>query len=145
MEIEIRQGYDSTWLESMMRLYDKTELKRTDRQIVDRAFKKSYAVASCWQSDRLIGIGRMISDGEMYSAIFDVVVDPDHQKQGVGRKIMNSLISAAPQTCIHLTSTFGNETFYYKLGFKPHKTAMALYPERMKESRYLNHEWQSDH
>ena len=29
---------------------------------------------------------------------------------------------------IHLTSTFGNEDFYKKLGFKKHKTAYSKYP-----------------
>jgi predicted N-acetyltransferase YhbS len=35
---------------------------------------------------------------------------------------------------IHLTSTFGNEEFYKKLGFKKHKTAYAKYPF---QSKYL--------
>jgi GNAT superfamily N-acetyltransferase len=105
------------------------------------ATANSFAVASCWHKGQLVGIGRMISDGEMYSGIFDVVIDPDFQKMGVGKKIMETLISKAPDTVIYLTSTFGNEPFYFKLGFKPHKTAMSLYPERLKGTRYLNHEW----
>lgn len=51
--------------------------------------------------------------------------------------IMEKLIEKAPHTCIHLTSTFGHEEFYLKVGFKPHKTAMALYPGKMAESPYL--------
>jgi GNAT superfamily N-acetyltransferase len=144
VEINIREGYDSAWIEAMMALYNKTELTRSDRQKVDRAFKKSYAVASCWHGAQLIGVGRMISDSEMYSGIFDVVVDPDYQKKGIGKMVMDLLISKAPNTCIHLTSTFGNEPFYFKLGFKPHKTAMSLYPEWLKESRYLNHNWKPE-
>ncbi|MBI3534783.1 MAG: GNAT family N-acetyltransferase [Deltaproteobacteria bacterium] len=90
---------------------------------------------------KLVGVGRMLSDGEMYSSIFDVVVDPENQGQGVGRLLMEALIEKAPNTCIHLTSTFGNEMFYYKLGFRKHRTAMALYPEEKKNSVYIDWEW----
>lgn len=140
LEFQIRNDYQSAWLEQMISVFNKTELKRTNSDRVDRAFKNSYAVASCWAGDRLIGIGRMISDGEMYAGIFDVVVDPVFQKTGVGKAIVNTLISKAPQTFIHLTSTFGNEAFYRKLGFKKHKTAMALYPEKLQNSPYLEQE-----
>ena len=56
---------------------------------------------------------------------------------GVGQKVVQALISKAPHTCIHLTSTFGNEPFYERIGFRKHKTAMAIYPEQMKNSPYL--------
>lgn len=116
--IKIKEGYESQWIEQMIALYNKTELKRSSAERVNSAFQKNFAVVSCWENDRMIGIGRMISDEEMYSGIFDVVVDPDFQKQNIGKKIMQKLISKAPHTSIHLTSTFGNENFYLKLGFK---------------------------
>ena len=139
MNFKFRDDYDSSWVDQMISIYNQTELKRTNPEKVDRAFKNSYAVVSCWKEEKLIGIGRMISDGEMYSAIFDVVIDPEFQKSGLGKSIMKALAARAPHTCIHLTSTFGNEQFYQKLGFKKHKTAMALYPETIQHSPYLEH------
>ena len=138
MPFTVREGYDSRWLQSLMNLHNKTEMKRADAEQVGAAFSSSFVVATAWDQDRLIGCGRMISDGRMYSGIFDVVVDPEFQKRGVGRALMELLISKAPETCIHLTSTFGNENFYAKLGFKKHKTAMALYPPKMASSNYLD-------
>jgi len=41
---------------------------------------------------------------------------------------MNVLLKGEEHMPIHLTSTFGNEDFYKKLGFKKHKTAYAKYP-----------------
>lgn len=141
MNIKILDHYDPKWLSQIISLYNKTELKRSNSEKVNQAFQKSFAVISCWQDDRILGIGRMISDGEMYSGIFDLVVDPAFQKQGIGKQIMEGLIAKAPETCVHLSSTFGNEAFYYGLGFIKHKTAMALYPESKKESPYLDREW----
>ena len=138
---KIRHGYDPKWLNCAVKIYNKTDLKKSDRKKLDKAFKNSFAVVTSWKSKTLIGVGRMLSDGVMYSAIFDVVIDPAFQKQGVGRKIMEALISKVPHTCIHLTSTFGNESFYFKLGFYPHRTAMALYPKQLHKSRYLDWDW----
>jgi GNAT superfamily N-acetyltransferase len=136
-EIEIRDGYQLSWAEDIFAIHNKTELKRSSLEKVNQAFLASFAVATCWRSGRLIGFGRMISDGKMYASIFDVVVDPEFQKQGIGRKLMERLISKASGMTIHLTSTFGNEGFYERLGFRRHKTAMALYPPSMKRSPYL--------
>jgi len=69
-----------------------------------------------------------MSDGTCYSTIFDVGVLPEFQKSGIGKGLMQQLLAGLEHTCVHLTSTFGNETFYEKLGFKHHKTAMAKYP-----------------
>ena len=141
MEFEIRFGYESSWVDRIMEIHNMTEMKRNNREKVDRAFKNSFAVVSYWINGEIIAVGRMISDGEMYSGIYDVVVDPQYQKKGLGRKIMEALIKKAPHTCFYLTSTFGNELFYHKLGFKRHRTALALYPESLKLSPYLDHNW----
>lgn len=138
-QFEIRYGYDVAWLDKAIEIYNKTEMKRSNPEKVGRAFSNSQVVVSIWMQDRLVAIGRMITDFEMYSSIFDVVVDPEFQKMGLGQAVMKALIEKAPKTCIYLTSTFGNEAFYHKLGFRFHKSAMALYPESFGRTPYL--EW----
>lgn len=138
-QFEVRYGFDPAWLERTLEIYNKTEMKRNNSDKVGRAFANSQVVASVWMNDRLVAIGRMITDFEMYSSIFDVVVDPEFQKKGLGQMVMKALIEKAPKTCIYLTSTFGNEAFYHKLGFRFHKSAMALYPESFGRTPYL--EW----
>ncbi len=138
MPFEIRSGYHSDWLPRMLEIYNQTDLKRGDPNQLDRAFQGSFAVRSAWDGSQLLGIGRMISDGAMNSMIYDLVVDPSLQKAGIGKAIMSALIGAAPGTRIYLGATFGNEAFYYKLGFRKHRTAMGLYPF---ESPYLDYDW----
>jgi GNAT superfamily N-acetyltransferase len=136
-------GYErSRWIEQTLAVFNKTDMKRAPEfaDKVNRAFTNSQVVASIWSDARLLAIGRMITDFEMYSTIFDVVVDPEFQKQGLGKRIMTALIEKAQGTCIYLTSTFGNEEFYYNLGFRFHKTAMAFYPERFGKTPYLDWE-----
>lgn len=133
----VRKGYDPAWLDQALTIYNRTEMKRGNRDQVHQAFSQSQVVVSVWNGSKLVGTGRAISDFKMYSGIFDVVVDPDCQKQGIGRLIMSSLIESLQGTCIYLTSTFGNEAFYKRLGFRFHKSAMALYPEKMQNTPYL--------
>jgi len=137
---KIVYGYKPEWLDEMLAVYNKTELKRSEGAAarVNKAFSNSQVVASIWKDQRLVAIGRMITDFEMYSTIFDVVVDPEFQKNGMGRQIMWALIETVPGTCIYLTSTFGNESFYHKQGFRFHKSAMALYPESFGKTPYLD-------
>ena len=70
----------------------------------------------------------MLSDGVCYGWIHDFAVLPDYPKKGIGRNIMSELMHGNESLLIGLTSAFGAEEFYYKLGFKKHKTALAKYP-----------------
>lgn len=98
------------------------------------AFERSYKIVTAWDENTLVGSCRMISDGLCYGAVFDVGVLPQYQKMGIGKGMMNLLLKGEEHLSVHLTSTFGNEEFYKKLGFKKHKTAYAKYPF---ESKYL--------
>ena len=137
--IQYRDDFDSEWIDKILEVHNRTEMKRSPekKQNILSAFEKSSLVISAWQDSRLVGIGRVVSDGQMYTSIFDVVVDPEFQKKGVGREIMERMTRKYSHTCIYLTSTFGNEEFYRKLGFLKHKTGYALYPGKMASSEYL--------
>lgn len=102
--------------------------KKQEHKKIQSAFEHSYKVITAWYSDILVGATRMISDGICYGMIFDVGVLPEYQKLGIGKGLVSEIQKGNEHLCIHLTSTFGNEDFYKKLGFKPHKTAFAKYP-----------------
>lgn len=120
------------WSE-LFNLYEKVGMLRRfiEKGEIDKiksAFQKSYKVVTAWDGERLIGACRMISDGICYGVVFDVAVLPEYQKKGIGKGLMNLLLKGEEDMPIHLTSTFGNEDFYKKLGFKKHKTAYSKYP-----------------
>ena len=79
--------------------------------------------------NQTIGMGRLIGDG-MYYMIADIVVQPNYQKQGIGKKIISKIIEYVDMTTpiggrssIQLIAEKGKETFYEKMGFKiiPHE------------------------
>ena len=56
-----------------------------------RAFLNSYFAVFVFDDRRLVAIGRMISDGEYQSAIYDVAVLPEYQGCGIGKQIIRRL------------------------------------------------------
>ncbi len=82
-----------------------------------------------------IGIGRVIGDGGCFFEIVDIAVKPEYQKQGLGDKIMESLMTyiyeKAPDTAyVSLMADHGTPEFYARFGFEaslpPEKSGMSL-------------------
>lgn len=88
--------------------------KNTDKILL--AFKNSNKVISAWSNNKIIGAGRMITDG-VYGCIFDVGVLPEFQRQGIGKGIMRHLLQDTEFLSVQLWPTKGNIAFYEKLGF----------------------------
>jgi GNAT superfamily N-acetyltransferase len=117
----------------LLNLYERVGLQKRlvqnkEYEKIKTAFERSYKVVTAWDGEMLIGAGRMLSDGICYASIFDVGVLPEYQKKGIGKEIRQELLNGEEDMPIHLTSTFGNEDFYKKLGFKKHKTSYSKYP-----------------
>jgi len=80
----------------------------------------SCGVVSAWQAGQLVGFGRATSDGVFRAVLWDVVVASEHQGQGLGSRIVQSLLShpsIAEAERVYLMTT-NSSGFYEKLGFK---------------------------
>ncbi len=96
-----------------------------DPEQLKRAFEASYAVILAYDSGKLIGLGRALCDGEYQAALYDIVLLPEYQGQGLGIEIMQGLCDQIPVDNIILFAVPGREGFYEKCGFKKMRTAMA--------------------
>jgi len=136
--IEYKLGTEVINWDSLIKMYAEVDgviglAKKGDLARIKKSFLNTYKVVTAWDGDRIVGAGRMISDGECYGWIHDIGVLPELQKQGIGKGIMDELMENE-NLLFGLTSSFVAEDFYYKLGFRKHKTAMAKYPGK---STYL--------
>ena len=104
-----------------------------------KAFLNSFSVVFIFDHEKLIGFGRAISDGSYQAAIYDVVVIPEYQKQGVGRLIMERILQKISNCNIILYANLGRGEFYEKMDFRLMNTAMAkfLRPEIMKDKGFI--------
>ena len=87
-----------------------------------------YAVCVA-QENRVVGIGRVIGDGGLFYDIVDVAVLAEHRGNGVGKLIMDSLMSyidrnARPSSLVCLMANKGVASFYEKYGFKAREADM---------------------
>lgn len=74
---------------------------------------------------KTVGIARMVTDYGYMALIADVMVKPEYQGQGIGKKLMNNLLDRALNTLeedetmmIQLLAASGKKNFYEKFGFK---------------------------
>ena len=75
-----------------------------------------------------VGMARMVTDNGYIALIVDVIVKPEHQGQGIGKKMINNLLDRAKGTLedsesmmIQLLSADGKVNFYKQFGFKDKK------------------------
>ena len=90
------------------------------RSALMRMLLGSCVVVSAWQAGRLVGLGRATSDGVFRAVLWDVVVASEQQGQGLGRRIVNSLLAhpaVAKAERVYLMTT-NSSGFYEKMGFK---------------------------
>lgn len=87
---------------------------------VQRAIQNSARVATAWDGDRLIGMARIVSDGEFALFLPEVLLLPEYQRQGHGRELMNRVLEGYEHVQNQvLLSDRGNEPFYARWGFEP--------------------------
>jgi len=92
-----------------------------NEDFVDSLIKSTYlfAVAKC--DDRIVGMGRVLSEGISDAYIQDVVVLKDYRKLGIGGGIIKLLLKELTErkiSWIGLISVPGAEKFYIELGFE---------------------------
>lgn len=91
---------------------------------VRKAIQHSFLVVTMWEQQgsrkRLIGFSRATSDHAFNATIWDVVVHPDFQGQGLGKALMKQLIKKLRSEDISNVTLFADPhvvDFYRQLGF----------------------------
>lgn len=81
-----------------------------------------------------VGIGRVVGDGGLFFEVVDVAVAPEHQGEGLGTLVMDSLMArlredARPGAFVSLIAGEGVSAFYERYGFRvrsPEAPGMSL-------------------
>jgi ribosomal protein S18 acetylase RimI-like enzyme len=72
----------------------------------------------------LVGMGRIIGDGGLFFQIVDIAVDPKHQKRGLGKAIVRTLVEYLHETAssgayVSLIADGEANRLYSQFGFRP--------------------------
>lgn len=89
------------------------------------AIKNSTYVLSAWEDVHLVGILSAISDGSANAFITYLIVEPNYQGMGIGKKLIEDFIAAHKGVVRKLLTTETDlEGYYSKFGFVSGGTAM---------------------
>lgn len=110
--------------------------KNADSALIPLLIRNSFAfaVAIDKKTERAIGMGRVLSDGVSDAYIQDVIVLKSWRKKGIGRQIVDLLVSYCHQqkvTWIALISEPNQKDFYAPLGFKEMQHYVPMKYEHM--------------
>jgi len=130
MALEWMDSLDGVDWQALSALYRLTPMGEKAAVDLATAFGNSRFCCFVYDDGRLIGAGRVLADGVDCSYICDVVVHPDCQGQGIGKAIVTQMVERSSGHRKILLYTFpGREGFYRQLGFRPMRTALALFAD----------------
>jgi ribosomal protein S18 acetylase RimI-like enzyme len=75
---------------------------------------------TAWEGTKLIGMARCSSDFTFRAVLWDVIIDPEYTRQGVGSKLVRSALRHPSLTRVESfwLSTTDKQNFYKRFGFK---------------------------
>jgi GNAT superfamily N-acetyltransferase len=78
-----------------------------------------------------VAMGRLLGDGALFLQLCDVAVHPDHQGQGIGKRIMKTLVEYvdehAPHAYVSLVAEPMAQQMYPQFGFEDVKPSIGMY------------------
>jgi predicted N-acetyltransferase YhbS len=84
--------------------------------------RSAFSIVAVDEDDAVIGFARALSDDAFAVYIADVLVLPSHQRQGIGRALVETILERYPLERYHhqvLVAERGAEGFYRRLGLVP--------------------------
>lgn len=85
-----------------------------------RANATSQFMVSAYEGGRLVGFGRLQSDGVLHAMIYEMIVHPELRGKGLGSQILQQLIQWCRENHIREAQLFcahGRRRFYERNGF----------------------------
>ncbi len=102
---------------------DRFDNGRTADELRESFINSRHICLACARG-KLIGTGRLLSDGVGNAYLVDVWVRSKYRRLGIGGKIVSCLLAAVPGQHIYLQAN--NPRLYARLGFRPQPVGMSL-------------------
>ncbi len=147
--VQLRVGPEFVELRSLQALFNLVAFWAKDRTLEDlqTALDHSDPIVTAWDNTTLIGFARATSDGVYRATIWDVVVDSSYQGAGIGRKLVQTLIThprLSRVERIYLMTT-NQQAFYERIGFTENQTTtMVLHSQPLEMPAFLEVELECD-
>ncbi|HMQ11155.1 MAG TPA: GNAT family N-acetyltransferase [Oligoflexia bacterium] len=98
----------------------KCGLSAKDLESVKKALPRSIYAVQIMHQGKMIAMGRIVGDGGCFVQVTDIAVDPEYQKQGLSKIIMENIMAYIdqhiPKSCF-VTLFADVDYLYQKYGF----------------------------
>lgn len=115
MEVTYREEPDLS-VDEFLDLAQRVWSRQFSREGTEQALRRTINITARL-GDHLVGSVRVLSDGYFFGTIPEVMVDPEYQRQGIGRRLMEMARELSP-TSLYFGAQHGNEGFFERLGFE---------------------------
>lgn len=116
MAIEYRINDTTLDAASFLDLVGRVWPGQYDPHLTEAALRHTLNITA-WDGPHLVGCVRVLTDGYLYSAVPDILVDPHYQHHGIGGRLMELAWDHSP-TSLLVGAQPGSETFFARLGFE---------------------------
>jgi len=117
MNIVIRD-YDNFKMEQILQLYNSVGWTNytNNPSMFEAAIKHSLKILAAFVEDRLVGLIRVVGDGYSVIYIQDIIVSPEHQRNGIGKMLVCELDTLYPDVYqkVLLTDNLPHSIQFYK-------------------------------
>lgn len=89
-------------------------------QELSHMLEHTWYMLAAYHGEQLVGFGRVVSDLVLHAMVYDMIVLPTYQGQGIGGEILDRLVDKCLQSGIRDIQLFcarGKRSFYEKRGF----------------------------
>ena len=101
------------------------------RQAFENMYQHANLIISAWDSDKLVGVSRSLTDFSYVAYLSDLAVDVQYQKQGIGKQLIEKTKSSLePECMLVLLAAPKAREYYGPLGFEQHPSAWILKKDR---------------
>ncbi len=93
---------------------------RISKEELATVVENSRFLVAAYEGERLVGFGRVVTDGLLHAMVYDLITDPGYQGRGVGAEVLRQLVEQCRKAGIRDIQLFcanGKRRFYEKRGF----------------------------
>jgi ribosomal protein S18 acetylase RimI-like enzyme len=116
VRVQYREGRAAFKPDEFLSLANQVWPRKYDTALTAAALQRTHNIGA-WDEGRLVGSVRVLTDGYFFSTVPEVMVDPEYQRQGIGRELMRRALEASPNGRLFFGAQPGNEHFFERSGF----------------------------
>jgi ribosomal protein S18 acetylase RimI-like enzyme len=110
--IAYREGFAADDFLSLAQRVWPRDYSRADAE----AALRRTANIGAWDGQRLVGSVRVLTDGYFFATIPEILVDPEYQRRGIGRRLMHLVLENAPRGKVAFGAQPQSVEFFDRIG-----------------------------